>query len=169
MIQVIGMAALAAFIAGASASWYITSTYKDAQCAAQVESARAVIAETAQKATEVALAKERAAQQQLSTLEVQHATVQQTLTKITRDNRRLATELGGLRDPGRQSSHSAVPATAPVPGQPESATDTSARLSAEATAFLLEFAEHADAAASYAASCRDWASVVTGEVVQDKP
>lgn len=163
MIQVITMAALAAFFAGSSLSWYFTSAYKDTQCAAKVESARAVIAEASQKATESALQRERTANQQLNSLEVEHATVRQSLDKITADNRRLAAQLGGLRDPGTRGRVNPVPTTATVPSQPESQESASGRLSAAATEFLLDFAQRADAAASYAAECRDWATVVTGE------
>lgn len=162
MIQMVGMAALAAFLAGSSLSWYFTSSYKQTQCDAKVEAARAVIAETAQRATAAALQQERLATLQLNTLEVEHATVRQSLDQLARENRRLATELGGLRDPGRPRRDGAVPGTPAVSGQPARPTDTGARLSDEATAFLLGFAEDADRAASYAAACRDWATVVTG-------
>lgn len=163
MIQIIAGTALAASLAGAALSYYVTSSYDHAKCTAKVDSARAVIAEASQKATEAALQQERAAVLQLNTLEVEHATVKHSLDQITRENRRLTTQRGGLRDPGTTRPDRTVPGAAAVPGQPEGAAGASARLSDEATAFLLGFAEDADRAASYAAACRDWATVVTGE------
>lgn len=162
MIQIVGMAALAAFLAGSSLSWYLTSSYKQTQCDAKIEAASALIAKASQKATETALQQERAAVLQLNTLEVEHATVRQSLDQLARENRRLATELGGLRDPGRSRRDGAVQGTAAVSGEPVGPADAGAKLSDEATAFLLGFAEDADRAASYAAACRDWATVVTG-------
>lgn len=163
-IQAMGIAAIIAFLAGSASSWYITSSYKDAAWSSQVEATRAELAEVSQKATASALQQERAARLQLNTLEVKHESVQRSMDQLARENRRLVSELGGLRDPGRTRHDGAVQGAAAVSGQPESAADTGARLSVEASDFLLEFAEQADRAAAYAAACRDWAAVVTPEV-----
>jgi hypothetical protein len=72
------------------------------------------------------------------------------------DNRRLATELGGLRDPGRRPSCGITLSSASTTAsQPDNGT-TGTELSAEATEFLLEFARSADRAAQYAKTCHDW-------------
>lgn len=168
-LQAIGIAALLAFLIGSGASWYFTATYKDARWSAQVESARAEASELSQRETASALQKERDARLLLNTLEVKHETVQHSLDQLTRENRRLAAQLGGLRDPGATGSGRALPNASANTGNDAGAADAGARLSAEATEFLLTFAEQADRAASYAVACRDWADVVTGAVVSPAP
>ena len=89
-------------------------------------------------------------------LEVKHVESERELDKALSTNRRLARELGGLRDPGRRPScGGTVPTDPTTSSQPETGS-TGAELSAEASEFLLEFARDADRAAQYAKTCYDW-------------
>lgn len=168
-LQAIGIASIAAFLIGASSTWYFTATYKDARWSAQVEAARAEAAELVQRETASTIKKEREARLLLNTLEVQHETVRQSLDHVSRENRRLVAQLGGLRDPGAASRRSAVSNSTAETGHDAGTTDTGARLSAEAEEFLLTFAEDADRAAHYAATCKAWSDVVAGDAVAPTP
>jgi single-stranded DNA-specific DHH superfamily exonuclease len=150
------LAAIATFIFGAFASWWVTSDYYQARYDAAVARQKAEAVAVLQEATERAIAAERLNNKLAQTLEVSHAQNRQKLDAALSDNRRLARELGGLRDPGyREGSSCTVPSTTTGSGiairQP-----ATGRLSAEATEFLLEFARDADRAAEYAGLCSDW-------------
>ena len=150
------LALIAAILFGAFGSWWVTSDYYQAKYDAAVARQKAEAGKVLQEATERAIAAERLNNKLAQTLEVSHAQNRQKLDAALTDNRRLARELGGLRDPGyREGGNCAVPTTATGSGiairQP-----ATGRLSAEATEFLLDFARDADRAAEYAGLCSDW-------------
>lgn len=90
-------------------------------------------------------------------IEVQNAKATQTIIKQRLENERLAHELGGLRDPGGNAAdREHLPADPETPGG-DCPNPTPGRLSAEASRFLLGFAQDADAAAQYARDCHEWA------------
>lgn len=142
--------------AGALGSWYLTAEYKDNKWEAAIGKQKAEAADQLQAATDRAIKAERQQNELANQLEVKHAESQQELDRVLADNRRLARELGGLRDPGRRPScRGLVPTNSTTTSQSEgSATGT--ELSAEASEFLLEFAREADRAAQYAKTCYDW-------------
>jgi len=141
---------------GAIGSWYLTAEYKDASWTASIEKQKVKAAEELQAATDRAMSAERRQNELADQLEVKHVESEKELDKALSTNRRLARELGGLRDPGRRPScGGSVPTNSTAAGQPESGT-TGAELSAEASEFLLEFARDADRAAQYAKTCYDW-------------
>ena len=108
------------------------------------------------EATDRAIAAERKNQELARTLEVNHAQNRQQLDQALADNRRLARDIGGLRDPGaRADGCGTVPTTAPGTGLAVRPAPTG-RLSDEAAEFLLEFARDADRAAEYAGLCYGW-------------
>lgn len=141
---------------GAIGSWYLTAEYKDASWTASIEKQKVKAAEELQAATDRAMSAERRQNELADQLEVKHVESEKELDKALSTNRRLARELGGLRDPGRRPScGGSVPTNSTAASQPESGT-TGAELSAEASEFLLEFARDADRAAQYAKTCYDW-------------
>jgi hypothetical protein len=143
-------------LAGVLGGWYFTAKYKDATWTASIDKQKSEAATKLQSATERALAIERKNNELGNQLEKQHVEATQKLDATLADNRRLARELGGLRDPGRRPScGNTVPSTSTTSGQSDSGA-TRAELSTEATEFLLEFARGADAAAQYAKTCYDW-------------
>lgn len=159
MLSDLKVAAIALAIglgAGALGSWYLTAKYKDSVWGKAVADQKVEAAAQLQAATQRAIEAERRHNALADQLEVKHAENQRALDRVLADNRRLARELGGLRDPfaiapggctmpaSPAGSGLAVPA--PAPG----------RLSAEASEFLLEFARDADRAAQYAKTCYDW-------------
>lgn len=149
------IAALAA-VWGAAGSWWLTAEYKDNKWKAKVEAQKVEAARQLQEATQKVIEIERKNNVIATQLEINNAEQQTKLDRALSDNRRLAAQLGGLRDPGRREScTSALPATARASQQPASAA-SEGRLSAEASEFLLEFARDADRAAQYANSCYDW-------------
>lgn len=150
------LAAIATFIFGAFASWWVTSDYYQARYDAAVARQKAEAVAVLQEATERAIAAERLNNKLAQTLEVSHAQNRQKLDAALSDNRRLARELGGLRDPGhREGGNCTVPA-APAGTGIAIRQPATGRLSAEASEFLLEFARDADRVAEYAALCHGW-------------
>lgn len=143
-------------ILGVGGGWYFTAKYKDATWTASIDKQKSEASTKLQAATERALAAERKNNELGNQLEKQHVEATQKLDATLSDNRRLARELGGLRDPGRRPScGSAVSPATTTTGQSDSGT-TGTELSTEASEFLLEFARSADAAAQYAKTCYDW-------------
>jgi len=139
---------------GALGSWYLTAEYKDNKWEAVIGKQKAEAADKLQAATQRAIEAERRHNELADQLEVKHAENQQALDRVLADNRRLARELGGLRDPGRRPSCGGSVPTAAASESEGGATG--AELSAEASEFLLEFAREADRAAQYAKTCYDW-------------
>jgi hypothetical protein len=154
-------------LVGSVSSWYLTASYKNAKCDALVAGTAAQTSKALAIATERVIRLEREAVIVKDAIErkdhEQRAQVEQTLA----DNRKLARQLGGLRDPGFKSNSCALPAGTNTPG---SATDSTSRgqLSDEATEFLLEFAADADRVASYAKTCHEWVNqTLSPEVLQE--
>lgn len=149
------LAALA-LVWGALGSWWLTAEYKDNKWKAKIEAQKVEAARQLQEATQRVIEVERKNNVIATQLEINNAEQQNKLDRALADNRRLARELGGLRDPGRrQSCSSAVPSAAGTAQQPApQASD--GRLSDEAADFLLEFARDADRAAQYANTCYEW-------------
>jgi hypothetical protein len=157
------LAAIAAIVIGAFGSWWVTSDYYQARFDAAIARQKAEAVKVLQEATDRAIMAERKNNEIAKTLEVSHAQNRQKLDAALSDNRRLARELGGLRDPGyREGGSCTVPATPAGSGialrQP-----STGRLSAEATEFLLEFARDADRAAEYANLCNGWIKKLDSE------
>lgn len=155
-IRALIIACVAAFAVGATSSWWLTAEYKDNKWIAKVEAQKVEAARQLQEATEKVIELERQRNQIATKLEIQNAEKQTELDKAMADNRRLANQLGGLRDPGRrQSCPTALPNATTATQQPSDAS-SDARLSTEATEFLLSFAREADRAAQYANTCYQW-------------
>jgi hypothetical protein len=143
-------------LVGVLGGWYLTAKYKDATWTASIDKQKSEAATKLQAATERALAAERQNTELSTRLEKQNVESTQKLDATLADNRRLARELGGLRDPGRRPScGSTLPSASTTSNQPDSGS-TGTELSAEASEFLLEFARSADRAAQYAKTCYDW-------------
>lgn len=142
--------------AGALGSWYLTAEYKDSVWGKVAADQKVEAAAQLQAATQQAIEVERRHNALADQLEVKHAENQQALDRILADNRRLARELGGLRDPGRRPSCGGSVSTATATASESEGGTTGAELSAEASEFLLEFARDADRAAEYANTCHRW-------------
>ena len=118
------------------------------------DQARAVAAaETkAREAAEAILEKERAAREKADELEVAYHDQAKNINLLAADNRRLADELGGLRDPyagagcRNQGGSAGNTQNGPASGQ----------LSREASEFLLGLAREADEMSAYAWTCYFW-------------
>jgi hypothetical protein len=158
------LAAVAAIILGAFASWWVTSDYYQARYDAAIARQKAEAVKVLQEATDRAITAERKNTQLALSMEVDHAQNRQKLDTVLADNRRLARELGGLRDPGyREGGSCTVPATPAGTGLAVRQPATG-RLSAEASDFLLEFARDADRVAEYANLCYDWVKKINAGV-----
>lgn len=141
---------------GGFGSWWVTSDYYQARFDAAMARQKAQAAIVMQEATQEILRLQKTNQDLVSTLEVNHAQNRKKLDQALADNRRLARELGGLRDPYAISACSSpVPANAGTAPHPIDAT-APGRLSDEASEFLLELAREADRAAEYAGLCHQW-------------
>lgn len=106
--------------------------------------------------TNKVLQAERKQKELSNALETQHNAAKEQIQTEQAANRRLASELGGLRDKGRRkSSNCAMPGTGSTAGGAVEGTDE-AYLSGEATEFLLGLTYDADEVATYAKTCHDW-------------
>lgn len=148
-------------IVGAGGSWYLTAEYKDAKWGKAISDQKVEAGKVLQAETDKVLAAERENTKLNNQLEVNHADANRKIDATLADNRRLARELGGLRDPGRRPSCGGSQAGA-QPATDASAGTTGTELSAEATEFLLELTADADRAAEYAATCHNWAQGIAG-------
>lgn len=140
--------------AGALSSFWLTARYKDARWQAVLAERESTAAARFAEATAQTIAAERASRELADKLEEEHAKYQDQHDRLLAENRRLARELGGMRDPGARACSGAV-SQATASGQPQDAA-ACGRLSDEATEFLLAFARDADRAAAYAKTCHEW-------------
>lgn len=103
-IRTTAIAAGVALLVGATSAWWLTAEYKDNKWLAKVEAQKVEAAKQLQAATEKVIETERKHNAIVTQLEIQNAEKQTTLDRALADNRRLASQLGGLRDPGRRQS-----------------------------------------------------------------
>lgn len=165
--KIYAIAAAALLIAAVSATvgWQLRDVFADrdiAQLELSYERNRLAQAEAIARSKDkarAAEAAERAANQQIEVRAHENA---KRTNSILAENRRLARELGGLRDPGHRPGSTNLPGEAGTPRHPENGT-AEGRLSDEATEFLLEFAAQCDAAAVYAQAGHEYANRKVGE------
>ena len=159
------IAIVVALVVGAGAAWKLTADAKDDHYTAIIETQRANAEEALRLAQTKAIDLERKHNELAAQLEVSHVERSKEKDKLLADNRRLARELGGLRDPGkRPACNTLVPTTPAATGTAaDNATDgglpteIEGLLSPEASEFLLDFARECDRAADYAKTAHDWA------------
>ncbi len=164
-IQLAAIAFALGLALGGAGAWKATSVVYKAEVADQKIEAAAQL----QAATERAIATERANIRLADQVEADHAASQTKLDRALADNRRLARDLGGLRDPGpRPGCGDAVPAGTTAAGHVaatatggELPTASQGLLSRAASDFILELAAEADRAAEYAKACYRWASEIS--------
>lgn len=148
-------------LVGALGSWYLTAEYKDAKWGKAVADQKVAADKVLQAKTDKVLAAERKATELNNQLEKNHAEASRKIDATLADNRRLARELGGLRDPGRRPSCGGAQAGTDTPTD-AAGSSASGQLSAEASDFLLELAADADRVAEYAQTCYSWAQGAKG-------
>lgn len=90
-------------------------------------------------------------------LEIKNGQLKEQIDSIYTENRRLTRDLNGMRDPGVRATRCAVPTASPTASGSDDQT-TGARLSDEASEFLLTFANDSDKVALYAQTCYKWIS-----------
>ena len=152
------LAALLGLAVGAIGSCWLTAEYKDSVWGKAVSDQKVEAGKVLQAETEKVLTAERETTRLKDEMEKQHVESSAKIERTLADNRRLARELGGLRDPGRRSSGGcSAPGAAETSGVPPGEA-SGTELSAEASEFLLEFAAEADRAAEYAQLCYRWAN-----------
>lgn len=159
--RLMALLAVIAFIAAgaATAGWQLRDVFADrdiAKLELSYERGRLAQAEAIARSKDkarVAEAAERAANQKIEVRAHENA---KRTNSILAENRRLARELGGLRDPYARAGCSFLSGKTGTPGNLEDRA-AEGRLSDEATEFLLEFAAQCDAAANYAQAGHDYA------------
>lgn len=159
-------AALALGLAlGAAGAWWQTRSAVNDRWEARWAERDLQTARALAEAAAAAHAAERRHAEIANRLEVQHAEATQRLATVQADLRRAVRDAGGrLRDPHAVAPACPVPAAADAaqrPAEPAPAGDVPAPaggvvLSDQTTAFLLDLAADADAAAEYAATCHAW-------------
>lgn len=155
------IAAAAGLVIGGGVAGLAAHRYTEARWVAAVEAQKVEAARVLQAETEKVLLAERLNSMLNNKIEVAHAQAQDEIDKTLADNRRLARQLGGLRDPGRrQGCGGAQAGNHPAANAPAAAGES--RLSREADEFLLALAADADRAATYALTCQAWAQNIAG-------
>ena len=155
-LRTTAIVAALALVWGALGSWWLTAEYKDNKWKAKIEAQKVEAARQLQEATQKVIETERKHNVIATQLEINNAEQQNKLDRALADNRRLAAQLGGLRDPGRRTSCPSTVSPAAGTSQQPAPQASDGRLSVEASEFLLEFARDADRAAQYANTCYEW-------------
>lgn len=133
-------------------TWLITASYKNATWQERLTQEHNKQLQQHAEQLQFALNEERKAQEQVTAIEVAYHDQTITVNTLAADNRRLADELGGLRDPYAASKDAGV-TTSCSPCKP-----CDGKLSTEASKFLLELTEEADRLRAYADTCYKWVS-----------
>ena len=161
LVEPIIIAAVVGLFIGAGSSYYATAKYKDSQWDKIIADQKTSAAALLQIETEKVLAAERKNTELNNQLDKVYGNSIKKISSVLSDNRRLAHEFGGLRDPGhRENCGSPETGVVAAGNSPKSAAE--GRLSIEASEFLLELAADADRAAEYAETCFTWAQGAAG-------
>lgn len=143
----------ATFAAGGATAWKIQGW----RYGEQIEAMKAEAATALNAAIEAARLKEKQNAEHTDSVERKYVEMSAENRKLASANRRLASELGGLRDPYAAPA-SCVSGTSEATGSPDgAAVRPSGLLSERASEFLLGFAESADDITAYAWACHEWA------------
>lgn len=162
MLRQLALVFMVGVVLGSIGSWKVTSSYKDTKYQNIILSKEKLAAERLSEAAERVAEVERNHAALAQDLEIKNVEANKLLDEALVKNRRLAHELGGLRDPFAKSSSScSVSQNTGTPSNPDDGA-TTGRLSDEASEFLLEFAREADEAANYATTCHNWAKELNG-------
>lgn len=157
------IAALLTAAAIALTTFFLVRTYEEnkwgrvvSELKAGWEEERRTAAEALTKETERVLELQQKLTQAAQEADREHKEKADEIDRLEADNRRLARELGGLRDPGwRPTAH--CPASGEGGGAGDAADAASAgRLSDEASEFLLAEARRADEVSNWANTCWGW-------------
>jgi hypothetical protein len=149
------IAAISAFIIGATSTWWITASYKENKYKAIISQMRLDAASALADATKRSLDIERENNDLAYKLEVQNAETRKTLDDVHADNLRLASEYSGLYDSYAAASNCTV-STDPKSSTKPSTQASGSRLSDPLAKLLLSESRRADEAAAYAATCYQW-------------
>ncbi len=149
------IAAISAFIIGATSTWWITASYKENKYKAIISQMRLDAAGALADATKKSLDIERENNKLAVEIEVQNAENRKKLDDVHADNLRLASEYSGLYDRYAASSNCSVSPN-PSPSAKPVATPSGGRLSDPLAKLLLSESRRADEAAAYAATCYQW-------------
>ena len=159
-MKIAALVGIASLATGAFAGWWLTHDSLTAKHQAHVSALRSQAADDLRQATDRAFELERQHNALANQLEVANAQNRKKLDSVLAENRRLARDLGGLRDPYSLAS-SCTMSTKPDTASGLAPAPAPGRLSDEASEFLLDFAREADRAAEYAATCYDWVKRLT--------
>lgn len=148
---------IAAFLIGATGSWWVTTDYKEAQHAAAVAKADKANNALLQKKTEEVIKAERRAIDLNNKLEKVYAKEREAIDAVFLADLTSVGRSGGLCDWGRgPGSGGALPPVNPASDPAGASARCPRQLSDEASRFLLALAREADAVAAYAQLCHSW-------------
>lgn len=156
MIQFIAGAAVAGALSGA----LLMGLYKDVVWKASVTDMKIDAANLLIAETDRVIQRERDANAKVRELESSHVQKEKDLSVVQRRNRELATQLGGLRDPGRRASCPDALPTATTGAGPVEGPASTGQLSGETSEALLAASIEVDAIAEYARVCYEYKETV---------
>jgi hypothetical protein len=149
------LAAVAAFLVGAGAAWWITADYKEAKYTSAISKMQIDAANALTEATRRATEQERENNRLATELEVAHNEYKSKLDEVYADNLRITSELGGLYDSRAAADNCPMPAAPSASANPIK-PPAGAKLSDSLTQLLLTESRRADEAAAYAQTCYEW-------------
>ena len=149
------IAAVSAFIIGATSTWWITASYKENKYKAIISQMRLDAAGALADATKKSLDIERENNRLAVEIEVQNAENRKKLDDVHADNLRLASEYSGLYDRYASSGNCPVSSDSSASSKPVT-PPSGGRLSDPLAKLLLSESRRADEAAAYAATCYQW-------------
>jgi hypothetical protein len=144
-------------LVGALGAWTLTGHLKDLEWQHAIDRQKSEAATELKTLIDKVTIKDKEVLTLKDQLEKNDVRAQQTISSTLANNRRLAAQLGGLRDPGRRAGCPGPMPASPATASSDSTAPSGSQLSEEASQFLLEFAADADRAAQYARTCHDWA------------
>jgi hypothetical protein len=148
------VAIVLAFGLGSASGWYLTAEYKNNKHEAMVGKMQNEANIALRQAVDKLIETERNNAKLANEIEVSHVENRKKLDDLFADNLRLASEYAGMYD--RYATNSCSVSGKPdTSGNPNNAT-SGARLSDQASGFLLNESRRADEAAAYAAACYEW-------------
>lgn len=161
-LKITAIAIGVSFLLGTTSSWWVTAEYKEAKYSQAISQIKLDAAAELEKARIKAVETERENNRLATELEVAHNEFRQNLDNVKADNQRLADELGGLHDRYSTCGSDPKPSSGGTPVNP-ALSPTGAKLSKEASQFLLSESRRADEAAAYAATCYKWIQKLKGK------
>lgn len=154
----LGIALAVAFAAGAGTAGKIAWTWQANKYERQINKMQADAQKARADAEAAARQKEKDHANHADAVAARLLEAQAETKRLSDRNRRLAAELGGLRDPGNPTGNCLPGNTEAAPGTTGTAASGAGTLSRQLESYIFDTAEQADKVTDYAWACYEWAN-----------